>query len=86
MLKIAKAFEKLLYPTFPEPEVITWDLPIEEIQRVIWAYARRMRCTYDQAISKLCYMSYRDAKRFLGESWPHIPLANLYITLELPKS
>ena len=69
MLKLVKAVEKFLYPEAPpEPEVITWDLPIEEIQRVIWAYARRMRCTYDKAISKLCYMTYRDAKEFLGES------------------
>jgi hypothetical protein len=69
MLKFAKAVKRVFYPEVPpEPEVITWDLPIEEIQRVIWAYARRMRCTYDKAISKLCYMSYRDAKEFLDES------------------
>ena len=65
MFKLPKAVEKFIYP---EPEVITWDLPIEEIQRVIWAYARRKRCTYDKAISKLCYMTYKEARRFLGES------------------
>ena len=64
MFKFAKAVEKYKYP---EPEVITWDLPIKEIQRVIRSYARLMHCSYDEAIGQLCYMSYRDAKDFLGE-------------------
>jgi hypothetical protein len=43
-------------------------VPLEEEIRIINSYARFCRITFSQAMEQLYYMSYEDAKEFLGES------------------
>jgi hypothetical protein len=52
----------------PEPLPLTWDVSLEEQHRIIWAYANLCNITYHQAMEQLYYLSYSEAKEFLGES------------------
>ena len=69
MFKFVKAFEEYLNPKPPpaNPE-INWDVDPQEIHRVAWAYAHLANCSYYEAIDQLFYMTYEEAKEFLGES------------------
>ena len=54
-------------PPVSAPPELDWDVPPEEIHRVAWAYAHLMQCTYEEAQEQLAYLTYTDAKEFLGE-------------------
>ena len=68
MDKFWTAINEFLSPPPPAEEpTIDWDVPPAEIHRVTWAFAHLANCTYREARQQLFYMSYADAKEFLGE-------------------
>jgi hypothetical protein len=70
MDKFLKAIEAFFNPTPPPEEPrIDWDVSPAEIQRVTWSYASLADCTFEEAVDQLSYMTYADAKEFLGETF-----------------
>jgi hypothetical protein len=70
MDKFWTAINELRNPAPPHAEpTIDWDVPPAEMQRVTWAYAHLANCTHEEAVDQLSYMTYADAKIFLGESY-----------------
>jgi hypothetical protein len=70
MDKFWTAINELLNPTLPPKEpTIDWDVSPAERRRVMWSFASLADCTYEEAVDQLSYMTYADAKEFLGEEF-----------------
>ena len=70
MDKFWTAINELLNPPpLTSEPTIGWDVPPAKIHRVTWSYASLANCTYEEARDQLSYMTYADAKEFLGEGY-----------------
>ena len=68
MDKFWKAIDAFLNPEpVLAPLELDWGVAPAEIHRMTWAYAHLVQCTYEEAQEQLGYLTYADAKEFLGE-------------------